>query len=32
VRQVQATIRTSADAVEGRKAFVENRKAKFTGK
>jgi len=30
--ELQATIRTSADAIEGRKAFVEKRKAKFTGK
>ncbi|WP_456675083.1 hypothetical protein [Bradyrhizobium sp. RDM12] len=32
VRQVQAIIRTSAGAVESRKAVVEKRKAKFTGK
>ena len=30
--EVQATIRKSADAIEGRTAFVEKRKAKFTGK
>src|SRR4051794_7069337 len=30
--ELQATIRKSADAVEGRNAFVEKRKAKFTGK
>jgi 2-(1,2-epoxy-1,2-dihydrophenyl)acetyl-CoA isomerase len=28
----QATIRKSADAIEGRNAFVEKRKAKFTGR
>ncbi|MET4261231.1 enoyl-CoA hydratase/carnithine racemase [Bradyrhizobium sp. S3.12.5] len=30
--ELQAIIRTSADAIEGPKAFVEKRKAKFTGK
>ena len=30
--ELQATIRKSADAAEGRNAFVEKRKAKFTGK
>jgi 2-(1,2-epoxy-1,2-dihydrophenyl)acetyl-CoA isomerase len=30
--ELQATIRKSADAVEGRQAFVEKRKAKFTGR
>ncbi len=30
--ELQATIRKSADALEGRNAFVEKRKAKFTGK
>jgi 2-(1,2-epoxy-1,2-dihydrophenyl)acetyl-CoA isomerase len=30
--ELQATIRKSADAVEGRNAFVEKRKARFTGK
>lgn len=30
--ELQATIRTSADAIEGRKAFVEKRKATFTGR
>ncbi|MDA9431757.1 enoyl-CoA hydratase-related protein [Bradyrhizobium sp. CCBAU 51627] len=30
--ELQATIRQSADAIEGRKAFVEKRKAKFTGR
>ncbi|MBR0875366.1 enoyl-CoA hydratase/isomerase family protein [Bradyrhizobium tropiciagri] len=29
--EVQSVIRTSADAQEGRKAFVEKRKAQFTG-
>ncbi|MET4069827.1 enoyl-CoA hydratase/carnithine racemase [Bradyrhizobium sp. S3.2.6] len=30
--ELQAIIGTSADAIEGRKAFVEKRKGKFTGK
>ena len=30
--EVQSVIRTSADAQEGRKAFVEKRKAQFTGR
>jgi len=30
--ELQATIRKSADAIEGRNAFVEKRKASFTGK
>ena len=30
--ELQATIRKSADALEGRNAFVEKRKARFTGK
>jgi 2-(1,2-epoxy-1,2-dihydrophenyl)acetyl-CoA isomerase len=29
--ELQALIRKSADAVEGRTAFVEKRKARFTG-
>ena len=30
--ELQATIRKSADAIEGRNAFIEKRKARFTGK
>lgn len=30
--ELQAVVRKSADAIEGRNAFVEKRKAKFTGK
>jgi 2-(1,2-epoxy-1,2-dihydrophenyl)acetyl-CoA isomerase len=30
--ELQAVVRKGADAVEGRNAFVEKRKAKFTGK
>ncbi|MBR1132814.1 enoyl-CoA hydratase-related protein [Bradyrhizobium iriomotense] len=30
--ELQATIRKSADAIEGRAAFVEKRKARFTGR
>jgi 2-(1,2-epoxy-1,2-dihydrophenyl)acetyl-CoA isomerase len=30
--ELQATIRKSADAIEGRTAFVEKRKARFTGR
>ncbi|MBR0968753.1 enoyl-CoA hydratase/isomerase family protein [Bradyrhizobium diazoefficiens] len=30
--ELQATIRKSADAIEGRNAFVEKRRAKFTGR
>jgi 2-(1,2-epoxy-1,2-dihydrophenyl)acetyl-CoA isomerase len=30
--ELQATLRTSADAIEGRNAFVEKRKAVFTGR
>jgi 2-(1,2-epoxy-1,2-dihydrophenyl)acetyl-CoA isomerase len=30
--ELQATIRKSADAIEGRNAFVEKRTASFTGR
>lgn len=30
--ELQSVIRQSADALEGRKAFVEKRKAQFTGR